>query len=402
MNEPELDPPAALEKLTARIEPLRELESVRLDAALGRVLGADVIATLDVPPFDNAAMDGYALRAADHAATLRVVGRALAGHPFDGLLGPGQAVRIMTGAALPSGADAVALQEDVRGDSERITVDSSVAPGLNVRPRGEQFDRGTAVLKRGRKLRSYDLGLAAAAGARALTVVRRVRVGVLSTGDELLDPPAPPASSEQYDGNRPMLCASLAHDGFEIVDLGIVGDRDEALNASLAAAGRHGLDAVLSTGGVAQGDADIVRRQGMLEFIPLALRPGRGIAFGRMELDGHAFWYVGMPGNAVAAYVVYHLVTAPLLAHLAGAREERPLFVEVPLSRATRTRAGRVDWRRGRFIVRDGRVAVELLAQQGSSMLRTLSEADALVGIGPEPTTAAGQPVPVIPLAALP
>ena len=404
MNAPELDPAAAIAHLGAGVEPLRELERSRVGEALDRVLGADLIAGVDVPSFDNAAMDGYALRAPDRAqgAALRVVGRALAGHPFAGTLGPGEAVRITTGAALPAGADAVAMQEDVQLEHDRISISSGITAGLNVRPRGEQLRAGAVVLGRGRRLRSYDLGLAAAAGASELLLVRRLRVGVLSTGDELQDPPRAAACAGQYDGNRPTLCAALGRSGYEAIDLGIVRDDDEALLEALRGAARARLDVVLSTGGVAQGDADIVRRFSALEYVPLALRPGRGIACGRIELEGHVLWFIGMPGNAVAAYVIFQLVAAPLLARRAGARAESPVCLELPLAGATRTSAGRIDWRRGCFVARNGRAAVELLAQQGSSMLRTLCRADALVGIGPRPEIPDGQPVPVIPLAALP
>ena len=403
MSAPELDPAAALALLALRITPLQEFERVSVAHGLDRVLAADVVATLDVPPFDNAAMDGYALNSAGRTPerALRVVGRALAGHPYQGTLQEGEAVRIMTGAAMPSGADAVAMQEDAHCSGEQVVIESPVPPGLNVRPRGEQFSRDTVVLPRGRRLRSYDVGLAAAAGATDLTVVRRLKVGVLSTGDELHDAPHARGATGQYDGNRPMLRASLAASGYQAEDLGIVADSESALLGALQAAAGSGLDVVLSTGGVAQGDADIVRRLAALEFIPLALRPGRGIAWGRISTDLHAFWLIGMPGNAVAAYVMYQLLVAPLLAHIAGASAEPRLELQLPLTATAHTRAGNVDWRRGRFLERDGKRAVELLAQQSSSMLRTLSDADALVGIGPEPVIDEGQLVPVIPLAAL-
>ena len=403
MSTDELNPAAALALLAARLTPLQQFERVSVGHALGRVLAADVVAALDLPAFDNAAMDGYALHSATHAPgrALRVVGRALAGHPYKGPLRAGEAVRIMTGAAMPSAADAVVMQEDAIGGGEQIVIESPIQPGLNVRPRGEQFSRGTIVLPRGRRLRSYDVGLAAAAGATDVTVVRRLKVGVLSTGDELHDAPHVPGAAGQYDGNRPMLRAALAANGYEAEDLGIVADAESALLGALQAAATLGLDVVLSTGGVAQGDADIVRRLAALEFIPLTARPGRGIAWGRISTDSHAFWLIGLPGNAVAAYVMYQLLVAPLLAHLAGASVEPPLQLDLPLARVAHTRAGNVDWRRGRFVELNGQRAIEVLAQQSSSMLRTLSDADALVGIGPESMIDEGQLVPVIPLAAL-
>jgi molybdopterin molybdotransferase len=402
VNSQELDILGAIEHLAALIVPLEATERCLTAAACNRVLAADVFAGLDVPAFPNAAMDGYAVRAADCIAptTLRVVGRALAGHPFGAALRAGEAVRIMTGASLPAGADAVVMQEDVRTEADRVHV-STAASGANVRPQGEHLRRGEVVLARGRRLRPYDVGLAATAGAAELTVFRRLRVGVLSTGDELHDPPDPRGLAGQFDGNRPTLFASLARAGHDVHDLGIVADRAEALEAALAASATLRLDAVVSSGGVAQGDADIVRRFPALEFVPLAIRPGRGLACGRVHLGEHGQWFFGLPGNSVAAYVVFHLLVAPLLAHMSGARAEPPLTLTLPLAVAAHTRAGQTDWRRARLVRRYGGLAVEPLAQQSSSMLRTLSEAHVLVAIGPQAALAAGDPVEVIPLAAL-
>lgn len=404
MSEHEVDAATAVARVAATIEAVQELETCPVTAAPARILGADIVASVDVPAFDNAAMDGYAVRSIDCAAPtrLRVIGRALAGHAFSGELQPGQAVRIMTGAAVPPGADAVVMQEDVEVTGDGVTIANPPAAGLNVRLRGEHVRRDSVVLPRGRRMQSYDVGLAAACGATQLALVRRLRVGVLSTGDELHDAPALPGPSGQYDGNRPLLISALARSGYQATDLGIVADRAEMLSRALDGAARARLDAVLSTGGVAQGDADIVRRFPSIEFVPLSLRPGRGIACGRVVIDGHPLWLFGMPGNSVAAYLMYQLIVAPLLARLAGADPEAPLTLQLPLAVDARTRPGRVDWRRGRFIRRYGGVAVEPLAHQGSSMLRTLSEADALIGIGPEAETRSGELVDVIPLAALP
>lgn len=404
MSEEEIDAGAAVAQLSASMLPLEEVEVCPLSAAGHRVLGADVVATLDVPAFDNAALDGYAVRARECATKdgLTVAGRALAGHPYPATLESGEAVRIMTGAAVPAGADAVVMQEHTRTTGDCVFIGEVPAAGLNIRPRGEHVRAGSTVLTRGRRLRGYDLGLAAVAGAADVTVVRMLRVGVLSTGDELHDPPHAVSAAGQYDGNRPMLLALLERAGFDVRDLGIVADRDETLAERLQAAAALRLDAVISTGGVAQGDADIVRRFPALRFVPLALRPGRGLACGRLDADGRGLWFFGLPGNSVAAYVMAQLVLMPLLGHLAGAMLEAPLTLQLPLAVDAQTRPGRVDWRRGRFIRRYGGIAVEPLPQQGSSMLRTLSEADALIGIGPAERMRAGEPVDVIPLAALP
>ena len=386
------------------MEPLRDRERCALAAASDRILAEDLVATADVPGFDNAAMDGYAVRCGDCTSTqrMRVVGRALAGHPHVENLKVGEAVRIMTGAAVPPGADAVVMQEDARMDGDGVWLDCVPQVGLNIRPRGEQLRAGSVALPRGRRLRAYDIGLAAVVGAAELPVMRTLRVGVLSTGDELHDPPGPVPAAGQYDGNRPMLLAAVARSGYQTHDLGIVADRAEALVDATRVAALNHLDVVISSGGVAQGDADIVRRFPALQFVPLSLRPGRGFVCGRLQLEGHALWLFGLPGNSVTAYVIHQLVVAPLLAHLAGAEAEIPLQVQLPLALAARTRPGRIDWRRARFVRRYGALAVEPLPQQGTAMLRTLSDADALVGIGPAADTPAGEPVDVIPLVMLP
>lgn len=404
MSEPEIDAGAAVARLRASMAPRTDTEVCPLAAAGQRVLAADVVAMLDVPAFDNAAMDGYAVRARDCASGggLRVVGRALAGHPFPGSLESGQAVRIMTGAAVPAGADAVVMLEDTHIDNDRVHFGQVPGAGLNIRPRGEHVRAGSTVLTRGRRLRAYDLGLAAAAGVSELTVMRTLKVGVLSTGDELHDPPHAVRPAGQYDGNRPMLLALIRHAGFEALDLGIVADRDDTLAERLKAAAALDLDAVISSGGVAEGDADIVRRFPALKFVPLALRPGRGIVCGRLDAKGQGLWFFGLPGNSVAAYVMIQLVVMPLLLHLTGAVPEAPLTLQMPLAVDTRARLGRVDWQRGRFVRHDGVLAVEPLPQQGSSLLRALSMADALVAIGPQASFSAGDRVDVIPLAALP
>jgi len=404
MSAAELDPAAAAQWLAQDIVPVTDVETLPLAAAAGRVLARDVASALDVPAFDNAAMDGYALRSVDGGAgaRLRETGRALAGHPFAGAIGPGETVRIMTGAALPAGADAVAMLEDVGVDAAGVVLAYPVRAGQHVRPRGEHLQAGRIALPQGRRLRSYDIGLLAVAGCSAVEVRRRVRVGVLSTGDELHDAAAVRGPGCQYDGNRPMLLAALAAAGHVVHDLGIVADRADALLQALAGAAARSLDVVISSGGVANGDADFVRRLPGLHFIALSLRPGRGLAAGEIPSASGALSFYGLPGNSVAAYVMLQLVVLPLLAVRAGAPLELPRALPLPLAVDATTRPGRTDWRRARYVQRYGTLAVEPLPQQGSSMLRTLSDADALVAIGPQAATAAGETVDVIPLAALP
>lgn len=391
-----------LAALRARLTPLAEATTIDLASATGRVLAADVVSRVDLPAFDNAAMDGYALRAEDAAApaTLRVVGQAFAGHAFAGRVAPGEAVRIMTGAALPDGADAVVMQEDTERRGEAVALRAAVRSGLNVRRRSEHVRAGEAVLLAGRRLRPEDIGLAASVGVDALCVLRRLRVALLSTGDELVDAPAPLSASASYDGNRPLLAALVARAGADVIDLGIARDDDADLAARLADAARAQADVLITTGGAAQGDADVVRRHGAVEFLPLNVRPGRGIVFGAVAPLDHPMTLLGLPGNAVAAYVMYQLVARPLLGWLAGAGEEAPLAVPLPLAVDVRGKPGRVEWRRARFVRRFGGLGVEPLKDQGSAMLRTVGEADALIAVPPEGARA-GEPVDALPLAAL-
>lgn len=389
---------AELHSMFGRIE---ERETVAVREAYRRVLAADVVSNVDLPAFDNAAMDGYAVRAQDCSAKARLcmIGTALAGHAFDGTLSPGQAVRIMTGAPLPHGADAVAMLEDSHFVDGEVRLAHSVAPETNVRRRGEHVRSGERVLTRGRRLAAQDLGLAGGVGNATVEVVRRLRVGVLSTGDELVDAPAQLPASAAYDGNRPLLCALAAAWGHEVIDCGISPDTPQALMQSLAQAAAAGIDILLTTGGAAQGDADVVRHHRDVRFVSLDFRPGRGVAAGQVSAGDRRVALLGLPGNAVAAYVVYQMVARPLLAWMAGADAQAPLQLSMPIATDARVRPGRIEWRRARFVPHSGGLAAELLKEQGSAMLRTVSEADALVAIGPQ-SARAGDLVPAIPLAA--
>jgi molybdopterin molybdotransferase len=394
----------AISELTGCLSPIGGNEAVDARSAAGRVLAEGVASAVDLPAFDNSAMDGYALRAADLGPGhwLHEVGRAYAGHPFRGRVETGTCVRIMTGAPLPDGADTVAMLEDVSVDGGVVRVERPPRLGANIRRRGEHIGAGAIALPSGRHLRAADLGLAAAVGAARLTVRRRLRVGVVSTGDELADPPQPLAAAASFDANRPLLCASLGRLGFGTSDLGICGDTPQAFAAVLERARALCLDAVIASGGAAQGDADVVRAAPGVRFLPLNIRPGRGIAFARFDGTPAPMALFGLPGNAVAAFVAFHLLVRPLLLHLAGSLPTPPQPLPLPLAGAVRLRGGRVDYRRARF-VRDaaGALRVDPLREQGSAMLRTITEADALVALGPREQYEAGDLVDTLPLAML-
>ncbi len=394
----------ALEELVRWLPPIRGAETIDVRAAGSRVLGEDVASTVALPAFDNSAMDGYALRFADlrPGHWLHEIGRAYAGHPFAGRVDTGTCVRIMTGAPLPDGADTVAILEDVAVEGGTIRVERPPQQGANIRRQGEHAAAGDVVLRAGRHLNPADLGLAAAVGTARLRVRRRLRVGVVSTGDELADPPGELQAAGSFDANRPLLVASLDRLGFEAHDLGICGDAPPAFAAVLHRAGELRLDAVVASGGAAQGDADVVRAAAGVRFVPLNIRPGRGIAAASIDSSGAPVALLGLPGNAVAAYVVFHLLVRPLLLHLAGGQPRLPLHVPLPLAGEVRLRGGRIEYRRARF-VRDpsGRLQVQPLREQGSAMLRTVTEADALVALGPREAYADGDLVETVPLALL-
>jgi molybdopterin molybdotransferase len=394
----------ALEELAAELAPVPQSEISAAGSAYGRVLAEDVVSTVDLPAFDNSAMDGYALRYDDLRSGhwLHEIGRAYAGHPFDGEVRTGTCVRIMTGAPVPAGADTVVVLEDVVAEAATVRVQAVPPRGANIRRRGEHIRRGAVAIAAGRHLRDADIGLAAGVGASTLVVRRRLRVGVLSTGDELADPPQALAPGGSFDANRPLLHAALERSGFGAHDLGICRDTSQAFAAALVRARQLGLDALITSGGAAQGDADVVRAASAVRFVPLAIRPGRGLAFARIEGDGPALALFGLPGNAVAAYVVFHLLVRPLLIRLAGGRAEVPLHVPLPLAGPVRVRPGRIDYRRASFTRDDaGRLRVAPLRDQGSAMLRTVTDADALIAVGPQESYAEGDPVPAVPLALL-
>jgi molybdopterin molybdotransferase len=278
-----------------------------------------------------------------------------------------------------------------------------VQKGANVRRRGEHVARGDRVLQAGQRLAGPQIGLALGSGQATVTVYRALRVGVLSTGDELADPPAPLPPAGSYDANRAFLGESCRELGFTVVDLGICSDDPAALARCIDTARHDRLDILLTTGGAAQGDADVVRRAGGVHFVPIAARPGRGIAHACWLRDGHRLDLLGLPGNAVAAFVMFHLVARPVLLHLAGAAPWRPVRIGVALAQATRVRGGRVDYRRARLVAapgtvgqRPGPLVAELLPEQGSAMLRTIVDADALVAVGPQCDHAAGDLVEAI------
>lgn len=372
-------------RLLASVALLAAETRVSLDQAAGRVLAQPLQAALEAPSADQSAMDGYALHGDDLAGcpvaprVLRVAGTSLAGHPWPGTLQAGSCVRIMTGAVVPAGAAAVVMQEDVQRENDVVVLPRTLRPGENIRPRGEDTRVGDALLPAGRRLSAADIGLLASQGLTEVPVREPLRVALLSTGDELVPPGLPLASGQIHDSNRPMLQAALAGAGFEVIDLGHVRDDRDALRARFLEASRSA-QAVITTGGVSVGEADLVRQVvgelGHVGVWRIAIKPGKPFAFG--ELAGTAFF--GLPGNPVSALVTWRQLALPALLRLQGATWQPPLRVPAHLLAPVRKKPGRAEFQRGVLAwTADGDMTVTPLAAQGSGLLTSLSQGNAFL-----------------------
>lgn len=383
IDDPSLSADEARQRMLDGITPIAQAEMVPVRSALGRILAADVIAPYDVPAHDNSAMDGYAIRfdslAGAGETALTVVGSAFAGNAFSGLVGAGQAVRIMTGAVLPAGADTVIVQEATRVEGNTVFVPSGQKLGQNTRRAGEDLARNSVALPAGKRVGPAELGLIASLGIAELSVRRRLRVAFFSTGDELASIGSPLAPGEVYDSNRYTLYGLLTRLGADIIDLGVVPDRPEALEATLREAAGMA-DAIITTGGVSVGEADFVReilaRLGEIHFWKLKIKPGRPMAFGKI---GNA-WLFGLPGNPVAVMVNYAQFALDALLRLSGVDPlpVRPLL-SVEAANAIKKQPGRREYLRGAVTMVDGRWQVKTMSHQGSGILRSMSEANCLV-----------------------
>ncbi|MCC6947522.1 MAG: molybdopterin molybdotransferase MoeA [Bradyrhizobiaceae bacterium] len=368
--------------MAAHVPPVRETEKVGLADTLGRVVAHDLRTKVSLPPFDNSAVDGYAVRHADLAADgetrFRIAGRMQAGSRTEASVGAGEAIRIFTGAPMPKGADTVFMQEDCRVDGETVIVPAGLQPGANRRLRGEDIAEGAVALPAGRRLGPQDVALAAAIGCTQIEVRRRPRVAVFSTGDEIVEPGKPLGASALYDANRYLLLALLREMGAEPHDLGILKDDPAELAPALAAAA-EGHDLILTSGGVSTGDADHVKaaveQVGKLVFWRLAIKPGRPVAMGVVR--GTAF--AGLPGNPVAVFVTFVHVARPLIQRLAGAEATPASALPVRAAFKYRKKKGRREYvrvglRRGA----DGVIEAVKHPQDGAGVITSLTETDGL------------------------
>jgi molybdopterin molybdotransferase len=392
----------ARSRLLSAARPIDDIVNVPLGEADGRVLAVDLAARLTQPPFDASAMDGYAVRAEDASTIgteLSVIGTASAGHAFEGIVGPGETVRIFTGAPLPQGADSVLIQEDAeRIADDRIRTAFAVVEGRHVRPRGQDFAEGEIVLKRGTVLDFAHLTVAAAMNHPTLGIYRRPRVAILATGDELVVPGGVPATAQIIASNTFGVAALVRSNGGEVLDLGIVKDNQADIAAAVARAQLEKADVLVTLGGASVGDHDLVQSTlkgaGMeLDFWRIAMRPGKPLMVG--SLDG--MHVLGLPGNPVASLVTSLLFLEPLLRKLAHLSDRNREVMGVT-EEALKANDQRQDYIRA-SVTRDadGTLIAEAFSKQDSSMMKIFSRSDGLIVRPPHaPELAAGAPCPIL------
>jgi molybdopterin molybdotransferase len=391
-----------------RVAPIDATERLPLRAALDRVLAEDIISPINVPAYDNSAMDGYALRGADlptEGATLVVfksIGIAYAGRPFTQAPRAGECIRIMTGAAIPPGCDSVIPQELAAAiDGDNVTIaPGAIRIGANLRRAGEDLKADGIAIAKGKIIRPADLGLVASLGIADVAVTRKLRVAFFSTGDELRSLGECLDDGCVYDSNRYTLFGMLARLGCEVIDMGIVRDDPVALEAALREACKNA-DAIITSGGVSEGAADYTRDimalLGEVDFWKLAMRPGRPLAFGKVQADSDSAWLFGLPGNPVAVMVSFYMFARPALLHMMGANATQPA-VKARAVEAIRKRPGRTEYQRGIVSTgADGEAQVRLTGAQGSGILSSMTEANCIVVLHHEQgNVAAGQMVDVL------
>ncbi len=376
--------------IAARVTPVREVETIAVSHADGRVLARDILSPLPLPPFTNSAVDGYAVASRDlpqkSEQAFPVTGRVQAGGSAAAPIKPGQAMRIFTGAPMPDGADTVFMQEDVRLEDGKVVLPAGLKPGANVRPAGEDIPAGHAALKAGRRMRPQDVALLAAFGLKQLDVVRRIRVAVFSTGDELVSPGEARGAAQLFDSNRFMLMAMLARLGCEVSDLGIIrDDRASLAHALQRVAATH--DLILTTGGVSTGEEDHVKASvesvGSLVLWRMAIKPGRPVAMG--IIGGTAF--IGLPGNPVASFVTFVHVVRPTILALSGAAPERLVPMPVRAGFTYRKKIARREYVRVNLRkAADGTLEAIKFPREGAGLLSSLVDTDGLVELGEDVT----------------
>lgn len=389
------------------VTPIHAVEKLALRQALGRVLAADIVSSINVPAHDNSAMDGYALRSSclpsSGTLTLNTIGTAYAGRAFAGTVAPGECVRIMTGAVMPEHCDTVIPQELTENAGEQqVTIPfGKIKAGDNRRFKGEDLALGKVALNKGKILRPAELGLLASLGVAEVPVQRRLRVAFFSTGDELRSLGEPLDEGCVYDSNRYTLYGMLQRLGCEMLDMGVIKDDPESLKAAFQSACENA-DAIITSGGVSVGAADytkqIMSELGDVAFWSIGMRPGRPMAFGKIHSNGSSAYLFGLPGNPVAVMVSFYFFARNALLHMMGATSPALTLVPAKSLAPIRKRAGRTEYQRGILsLATDGSLQVAITGSQGSGILRSMVEANCMVILHDEQgNVAAGDKVEVL------
>ena len=398
----------AVEILKSRVQPVTGTEPVPLSEAAGRFVAEPVVTARPIPAHDNAAVDGYAFASATYDAAkgsaFQIAGEATAGHPFQGSVPAGSAIRIFTGAVMPTGFDTVAMQEDVqveeRGQGRFAVIPPGLKAGANRRLAGEDAMPGETLLSAGARLRPQDVASAAAIGLGAAVCHTPLKVAVFSTGDEILRPGEAFSEGKVYDANAPMLQGLIAAAGAKATDFGVLPDTRAAVAEALSEASRN-FDAIVISGGASQGQEDhvvaCIDALGQRHLWQIAIKPGRPMSFGQIGDCA----VLGLPGNPVAVFVCFLMYVRPVLTRLAGGAWPEPVRYSVPAAFAQKKKVGRREFWRAQLVQKDGRLAVAKFPKDGSGLISSLREADGLIELGEDvEDVRRGDDVDFIPFAA--
>jgi len=375
---------AALDLINKTIQPIDGFEQLSIRLAVGRMLDEDILAPLNVPDYDNSAMDGYAIQHQDllgkTTLAFKIVGSSLAGHPYEDVLKPGEAVRIMTGAIIPVGTDTVVMQEHVQLSDGSIVIQGEYSSGQNVRKVGEDIQQGSQLFLKGKRLMPADIGILASLGIAEVKVKRLVQIAFFSTGDELCAIGATRTKGQIFDSNRYTLFGMLSRLGVNIIDMGSIPDNVNAIKSALITASNTA-DAVITTGGVSVGDADyvkdILKEIGKINFWKIAMKPGRPLAFGQIN---NAIFF-GLPGNPVSAMVTFYQYIQPAIKRMMGQNETSYPTFKVECVSLLKKKPGRTEFQRG-ILFKDqvsGQYKVKSTGMQDSHMLSSMSQANCFI-----------------------
>ncbi|MFQ5660282.1 MAG: gephyrin-like molybdotransferase Glp [Gammaproteobacteria bacterium] len=378
-----MPPEEALKHILDSVGRVEGTEKIAVRAGLGRIVAEDIQSTFDVPSGTNSAMDGYAVNSADLPQSgyteLHVIGTVFAGKPLQEPVKPGYCARIMTGGVLPEGTDTIVIQERVERSGDTIRFGTGTKTGDNVRQAGEDIAKGDIILRRGTRLTPADLGLIASLGSGEVRVMRKPRVAFFSTGDELRSIGEPLADGEVYDSNRYTLYGMLTRIGVEIIDMGVIRDKRQEVERAFTDAASYA-DVIITSGGVSVGEADFVKETvlkiGKVNFWKVAIKPGRPLAFGRINNA----WFFGLPGNPVSVMVTFYQFVQPALHKLMGSEYAEPLTTRAISRSKLKKRSGRVEYQRG-ILEREqsGQLVVHKTGAQGSGILSSMSQANCFI-----------------------